>query len=1007
MPRSQALEEFGATPGVSPVFVGRNREIACLTAALEVAQAGRTTAVVVAGESGAGKTRLVTHFAGLAAGAGATVLVGRCVELQDACPPYWPFLDAFRRLLGRLDPEQIDDLVGPFRPEVAPLLPGGRLNGELLPPRRWERSRFFELVLGMAERLAAHSTVVLVIEDLHWSDQSTRDLLKFILANTIEDRILVVGTSRDDGLTPGHPVLPLLAELRRRRIPFLELPPFDDTELTALVRGILGSDPDPELMATICARADGNPFFAEELLAASQQGQAVGLTPTVRQILEARLASLSGPARNVARFVAAATGPVGHPMLEAVTGAAELLAALRECVHAGVLVVDRSANYWFRHNLVREVVYGDLLPGESARIHAAYGEVLDRRPELGDDSTTEARAHHWFAAGDRPRALGAAVDAARAAERAHGHSDAHRFWERAAGLWNHVPNAAERSGLDRRALVERAAVAAHLAGDHRRAVALVEPETTGGQNGAPRLHQALGRYLWAAGDSVRALAAYDRAVGLLGDLENPEAVTVLAAHAEALMQAGRYRQSRRQAESALAIARRLGLAGEEAAILGTLGFDLAFLGDAASGVPALEGACAVAGDAGSPEQLARAYLKLAELLSGPLNRLTDAVRVTEEGAVRARALGLGRSYGACLQAVGATTLFRLGRWRDAAPLLSAALATKPTGAAAIEVHLARARLAAGRGDLDTALADVEVVECHFTRATAPRFQAPLLTLQAGLALWQGQPGEARRAVARGLALVAGSEDVWLVAPLLWHGLRAEGDRAEHARALGDGQEAEEAGATAADLLDEARRLSQRSMGVALPVRDVVAAYRGLCEAEFERVAGTAESEAWAGAAARWNELDHPYPAAYATWREAEALLARRHRSARATEALRSAHAVAVDLGAEPFRHQIEALARRARISLAAPGPPDVPPVAPSDATGRGGARSPLATLTKRELQVLHLVAEGRTNRQVAAGLFISEKTASLHVSHILAKLGVTSRGQASALAHRLGLVPSP
>jgi DNA-binding CsgD family transcriptional regulator/tetratricopeptide (TPR) repeat protein len=985
------------------VFVGRNREVACLTAALEAAGAGRTTAVVVAGESGVGKTRLLTHFAGQAAERGATVLVGRCVELQDACPPYWPVLDAFRRLLGRLEPEHVDELVGPFRHEVAPLLPGGRPTGELIPLRRG-RARFFELVLGLAEQLAAHSTVALLIEDLHWADQSTRDLLGFLLANTIEDRILVVATYRDDGLTPDHPLLPLLAELRRRRVGFLELAPFAEEELTQLVRGILGAEPEPELMAGIWSRSDGNPFFAEELLAAARQGQATPLTPTVRHVLQARVASLSPGARHVARVVAAATGPVSYPLLEAVAGTPVLLAALRECVHAGVLVVDRSSRYCFRHSLVREVVYDALLPGEAAQFHAAYGEVLDTRPALADDSAVEARAHHWFAAGDQPRALVAAVEAARAAESAHGHAEAHRAWERAAGLWEHAPDAAERIGLDRRALVERAASAAHLAGDHVRAAALVASETADGQGRVPALHQALGRYLWAAGDTAPALAAYEDAVHLLADPETPEAVTVLAAHAEALMQAGRYRQSRRQAESALAVARRLGLAWEEAPILATLGFDLAFLGEASSGVAALEEAVAVAGQAGPPDQLARAYLKLAELLAGPLNRLTEAARVTEEGAARAGALGLGRSYGASLQAVAATTLFRLGRWGEATPLLAAALATRPTGAAAIELHLARARLAAGRGDLDTALTDLDTVERRFSRATAPRYQAPLLTLQAGLALWQGQAGEARRAVAAGLALVAGSEDVWLVAPLLWHGLRAEGDRAEQARAQRAGSEAEEAEATAADLLDDARRLSQRSVAVALPLRDVVAAYLALCEAEFGRVAGKADPEAWAAAAVRWNGLSHPYPAAYATWREAEALLAGRYRTAGAAEALRAAHQVAVHLGAEPFRRQVEELGRRARISLLPPGGPG----APTPGAGSGGAgsetRSALSALTKRELQVLGLVAEGRTNRQVAAGLFISEKTASLHVSHILAKLGVASRVQAGALAHRLGLV---
>ncbi len=1014
MHRSHRPEDLRPPPGISPVFVGRQREIACLNEALSGAEAGRTTAAVVAGESGIGKTRLLSHFAGLATERSATVLSGRCIELADACPPYWPFLDAFRRLLERLEPGVVDELVGPFRDEVAPLLPGGRSSGELISRHR-DRTAFFEVVLGVAERIAAAATVVLVLEDIHWADRSTRDLLGFLLANTIEDRILVVASYREDALTAGHPLLPVLGELRRRRVPFLELEPFDHAELTELARAILGTEPDPELLAGVCSRSDGNPFFAEELLAAARLGRTPELTPTVRHILQGRLTSLSGPARRVAGVVATATGPVSHDLLEAVSPSPDLVAALRECVDAGVLVVDLSSGYGFRHSLVREVVDGDLLPGEAARIHAAFGAALDRQPGLGGEGVREARAHHWFGAGDRPRALAAALDAARAADGAHGHAEAHRFWTRALELWDHVPDAATRTGLDRRVLVERAAAAAHRAGDHGRAAGLLEREAAaafgdtpapGDPGSKPLLHEAMGRYRWAAGDTAGALAAYEHAVHLLAGRDCAEAVTVLAAHAEALLQAGRYRQSRRQAESALGVARRLGLPGEEATVLGTLGFDLAFLGEPSSGVAALEEAVAVAGRAGSPDQLGRAYLKLAELLAGPLNRLAAAARVTEEGARRMAELGLGRSYGAGLAAVAATTMFRLGRWREAGPVLAAALALRPTGAAAIEVHLARARLAAGQGDLGTALADVETVQRRWTRATAPRYQAPLLTLHAGLALWQGRPGDARRAVAAGLALVAGSEDVWLVAPLLWHGLRAEGDRAERARAEGAAGDAGEAEATAADLLADAHRLASRSMDVALPVRDVVAAYVALCEAEFGRVTATADPQAWAGAAARWNELGHPYPGAYATWREAEVLLSGRYPSRRAAAALRDAHEVAVGLGAEPLRRQVEALARRGRVPLAASDPAGV--TAPEEGSGDPGRGRPgvLSSLTRRELQVLELVAEGRSNREVAAELFIAEKTASLHVSHILAKLGVASRGQAGAVAHRLGLVAS-
>jgi DNA-binding CsgD family transcriptional regulator/tetratricopeptide (TPR) repeat protein len=974
-------------------FVGREAELARLAAALEEAGQGAAPAIVVEGESGAGKTRLLREFARLAAERGAKVLFGRCVDCGDAGPPYWPIIEALRPLFGSDD--------------------GGERPGD-------DRSRYFEDVLDLLEEAGRHSPVVLLLDDLHWADRSTRDLLGFLLANLAGGPgPLVLAAVGSEALVPGHPLLPLLAELRRsRRAEFLALDRLDKGDVEAQLTSMLGEAPEPDLLEEIWRRSEGNPFFVEELLAAARLSSGGHpptpggheLTSTLQPILAARLGALSPDARAAAGAVAAAVGPVSHRILAEVAGMPEeaLLAGLRECVDHHVLLAtrgSRSGTYTFRHSLLREAAYDGLLPGEATRLHAAYGRALAAEVADAAGSTVAdlaAIAWHLYAAGDAERALPAALAAAEAAEAACGYSEVHIQYERALELAGRLP--ATGDGPDRTALAERAAEAAHLAGEPARAAELLDLALAGAaQEDLSRLLLALGRGRWAAGDSDGALAAYDEAVRRLENPETAEGVRALAAAAEARMLAGRYGESRRLAEDGLALARRLELPQEEAEILGTLGVDLALLGDADAAVSALDEAVEAAEKAGRPRPLARAWLNRAEVLAGPLNRLGDAAAVAAAGLDRLRRLGLGRSYGAALAATLANTLFRSGRWNDADPVIAAALADRPTGTAAIDLLLARCRLAVGRGEFAAAHADLERVDHRWAQAVAPRYQAPLLTLAAGLALWEGRLGAAREAVVRALDLVAGSDDFWLVAPVLWHGVRADADRAERARALGDRVEAKAAGDAAADFLEQARALQA---GAAPAVRPVVAAYETLCRAEERRAGGAGDPEAWADAAERWAALDQPYPSAYARFREAEAVLAGQARSARAGQALRAAHDVAVGLGAGPLRHEIEALAGRARLVLARPEEP-VPANGerdrPAVAAGPEPRPGPLDALTARELDVLALMAEGRTNREIGAALYISEKTASVHVSHILAKLGVRSRVQAVAVAHQVGV----
>jgi DNA-binding NarL/FixJ family response regulator len=425
-------------------------------------------------------------------------------------------------------------------------------------------------------------------------------------------------------------------------------------------------------------------------------------------------------------------------------------------------------------------------------------------------------------------------------------------------------------------------------------------------------------------------------------------------------------------------------------VLATLGFGLAYLEDAAAGEAALAEALAVAERVGGPADVARAYLNLAELLSGPLNEMERGIAVAREGLARVRALGLARSAGVGLLSLVANGLFRLGRWDEAATVIAEAWTLDPTGAQAMELRLARCKVDMGQGRLDAAEDDLEAVGLLATGTTGPRYRVPLRTLRAGLEMWRGRPDRALEHVGAGLDVVEdGSDDVWVVAPLVWHGARARAELSRLGMRPADAAVSERLHRHAADLV-------RRADGSVPAVRDVVLTFVATCAAEDTYVDGAPDPDVWAEVARRWHALHQPYPAAYALLRQAEAAFAPRARSARGAEALRRAEAAAAVMGAAPLLAEIRELAAHARVELRA-----------APAHGRSAAvpasrrpADPLQALTAREQEVLEVLAGGLTNREIAGRLFISEKTVGVHVGRIYHKLGVRGRVQATSLFRR-------
>jgi DNA-binding CsgD family transcriptional regulator/tetratricopeptide (TPR) repeat protein len=989
----------------SPRFVGRTEELARLDGVLAAAAGGKPCLVLLGGEAGIGKTRLLAEFTTRAQSAGARVLTGACLPVGEGALAYAPVSQALRQLVRELDPVTLERAVVGWRSELILLVPGLGPSTPAAPAAAGglARAGLFAGLLGVVERLAAERPLVVTVEDLHWADRSTLDLLGFLAGNLAEAAVVLVGTYRSDELGRRHPLRPWLAELNRRpRVERVELGRLDRAELGALMAGILGSAPETRRLDELVVRCDGNPLFAEELLAAGAGGGQPGLPATLHELLTARVEALSPPAGQVLRVAAVAGRRVGHGLLAAACPLEEaaLLMAVREAVEQQLLVAEPGGDaYVFRHALVREVVLDDLLPGERRQLHAALARSLTTDPGLAGGTPAETAAEvavHWYDSHDLARALPAAVAAGVAAEETLAFAEAQQQFERALELWDLVPEVAAGLPLDQVGLLGRAAEAAYQAGDLQRAVALVRPalasvDATAEPVRAALLAEQLGSYLmwWLAG-SDEALDAYQQALDLL-PAEPPTAARarVLAGKAQALYVASRVRSARASAEEALAIARLVGARQQEGRALLTLGCALIGLGDREASLAYLRQARQIAEELGDVDLLSDVFVFLPQALDAA-GRLADALAEVVEGIAAVRRLGLERSRGGFLAAYAGNLCFRLGRWDDADRYgqTALALARIPT-MRALHARLWQAQLDIERGEDAAATQLLDEAEQSFTHHH-PQF-ANHFAARAALASWRGRLDDARAAVQEGLEWLGGAEEEEMFPPLLTIGLRAEADRAEQARARRAPAEADTARQLGDALLARLRQLVDQS---AAPEPETVA-HAALGEAEATRLDGQSDPERWAAAVARWEALAQPYPAAYARWRQAEALLTRGGARTAATTALRQAHQTAVRLDAAPLRRELEGLARRARIDLAEPrAAAEAASTRPAEPFG----------LTQREREVLALLAEGRTNPQIAQELFISVKTVSIHVSNILAKLGVTSRVEAATIAHRGGLV---
>jgi DNA-binding CsgD family transcriptional regulator len=1011
VPAGHRADAFHNDPVVSrvssPVFVGRRSELDRAAAVLEDAVGGRSGLLLVAGEAGVGKTRFVEEVLRRARESGQIALVGACVELGGPGLPFAPLTEALRTLAIGRSPDELNELLGTARAELARFLPD--LGRPIEPVERNDlgrdsgQARLFEALLGLFGRLARSRGLVFVVEDAHWADASTLDLLAYLARNSHDAGIVVLATFRTDELHRRHPLLPYLAELERGRVmQRIDLARFDRGELSAQIGAIRDRPADPDLLEAVFGRSGGNPFFVEELLAVETPGQA--LPAVLRDVLLARVAALSEPTQELLRRASASGPRVSTRLLARVAerDEADLVSNLREAVERHILVpVDIGAEeaFIFRHSLLQEAIYGELLPGERARLHGRFADALvDANGGMKDQDAAEL-AYHWSASHDVPRALEASVRAGAEAERMYAFADAHAQYERALELWDRVPDASRRTGLDRIALLERAARAAaetmppRAVGLMQEAVSQANDATDPTRLGL--LKGRLGRYLWSAGDGYAALEACREAVRLVpSDPPTLARARVTASLGQILMVEAFWEEAKPVCEEAVALARRVGSLEIESHALNSLGTTIHYLGDLDGGIRDLREALEIGRRANSVDDVARAYANLVDVLNNSA-RLADAGALAEEAFAYAQDHGVAREYGVACLCEGACALQRIGRWGDAAVLIEQARRYEVPGTPEIFTQERLALLDVAQGRHADAARRLERLRPLIQRTVEAQWVAPLAEAGAELAIWRGRPLEARAEVADAFRRLTIETPGYVsrTGPLYALGLRAEADVAILARAR-----------RAEDELEESRAIAERYLASVRSLRDSVArglpnfvsqaeAFWSICQAEAARLDGPTDPVLWAVAADAFGAIPMAYPRAYALWRQAEAILVKAATRSAAAGPLREAHAISVGLGATPLRLEIERLAVRGRLDLGAKQAEHHP--APDALAALG--------LTTREREVLELVAAGRTNRQIATELFITEKTAGVHVSNILAKLNVHGRTEAAAVAHSFGL----
>ncbi|MEJ7758014.1 MAG: AAA family ATPase [Gemmatimonadaceae bacterium] len=963
------------SPLVCTTSVGRDAPMRALTERLGRAIAGEGAVVLVGGTAGIGKTRMIRDLKNEATELGVRIIEGRCSS-TDSSVPYAPLMDALRFRIARGEGDVAAHMLGPLREILAPLFP--QLEGkESAPDNAFERhpDRPLELIVSVFERLSAAEPMLLVLEDVHWADQTSLEILRHLAHRSHSLRLLIVATYRSDELHSSHPVRKLLGTIARDRVGVeMRLEPLTREETTEMLRRILGADPDPAIAAGIWRRTEGNPFFIEELLTVLSENallepnapavaalERLRLPATVSEAVLARARALGSRAYDTLSAAAVLGRTFEFDDLCNVLSIAEedLIAVIEELVAHQFLEEEPDGHgerYGFPHALMQEAFYESIISRRRRTLHRQAATALEKRTARRSPKRLDELAYHFRLGGEPERAYEYARLAGDEAVRLNAWDDAAAHYENALASLELLSDEGQRAAelLERLAGVawrqSRSLPARQFAEE-----ALRLRRALGHNEEAARLLRRIAEQRAEEGDTEGATQALDEGLKLLGDTpESRELGPIYDDLGRLSLAQGNLNRAEELLVRGLTLASRHADGAEEVLALVSLAELSVVGGQVTAGITRLDDALSLMQEGRLPfERLARVYeigvrtLLLAHDYERALNWSNAAYSVCCEQGV-----------------VGLDGLFRASR---AAVLTITGSKEDTLAEAAAGVEALRR---SNRAELREALHVLGFV--HRSRgnfqAARTAYEEALSLSEEGhsiglalLSLSEGRIEEAASALESQFHAVPRDQPL-LARQILPYTVKAliEVGKVHDAAILVDGaQDLPEAPAAVAQV-SHARGLVQLAKGNFESARDALAMAVGV-----------------------WDTLGNRLEATWIRISLLDAMLG----AGDSSDGMALGRRLLEELDGlliPPEREHVRRTLRRAGVRTR-------PRARETIANGDDS----LSRLTAREADVLRHVAQGRTNREIAHALGIAEKTVGVHVGHILAKLGCKTRTQAA------------